>query len=307
MNLRWTPIAWSAVYLLFLLSFVTPFSLITIFVMLVPGVILYTTLSLRAFLLHVGVVWAVAFVLLLDPLILLTAAVFVVPVLVMGHLYKLKASALKVVAAGTGTLLGEGLLGLLVITAFFDFHLATSIENFLNIMAAPLQNMANSPFAANVLWSPEMSQQISSLVVRVTPVSLVLSSLMLAAITHTIARPTLSSMGHPVQGFPPLREWRLPRALIWYYLISSLITMFSGPEAMQGSIGTMLLNLLLVLNFLFMIQAASFIFFLAYEKKWNPAIPVLFIIAMLLFSPLKIVGILDIAAPLREMITRSRR
>lgn len=308
MNLRWTSIAWSVVYLLLLLSFATPFSFITIFVMLLPGVILYTTLSLRAFLIHTAVVWAAASLLLSNPMIILVAVFFMIPVVVMGHLYKKKASALKVVAMGTGTLLVEFLLAFLAITVIFDFNLASSIEDTLNMMTAFMQNMADSELVATELvWSPEVAQQLSSLAARMTPFTMIVCSLLLAAVTHMIARPTLNSLGHAVPSFPPLRDWRLPRSLIWYYLATVLLMLFGSAALMEGFIGTILLNLSPMLNFLFMIQAASFFFFLAYHKKWNPAIPILLIIAMLFIPPLKIAGILDIAAPLREMITRSRR
>ncbi|MUG47909.1 DUF2232 domain-containing protein [Paenibacillus woosongensis] len=308
MNLRWTSVAWSVVYLLLLLSFATPFSFITIFVLLLPGVILYATLSVRAFALHIAIVWIAAALLLSNPVIILLAVFFMVPALVMGHFYKTRASALKVVVMGTGTLLLEFLLAFLAVTVIYDFSLASSIEETLNTMMSLMQNMAdNELIASDLVWSPEMAQQLSSLAARMTPFTMIMCSFLLAAVTHLIARPTLNSLGHSVRSFPPLRDWRLPRALIWYYLATVLIMLFGSAAVMDSFVGTVLLNLSPLLNFLFMIQAASFFFFLAYQKKWNPAIPVLLIIAMLFIPPLKIVGILDIAMPLREMITRSRR
>lgn len=76
---------------------------------------------------------------------------------------------------------------------------------------------------------------------------------------------------------------------------------------MSGFMGMILINLMPLLQFLFMIQSASLFFFAAYHRKWNPAIPVLLVVAMLFIPPLRIVGILDIAFPLREMLTRPRR
>lgn len=62
-----------------------------------------------------------------------------------------------------------------------------------------------------------------------------------------------------------------------------------------------------LLQFLFMVQTASFFFFVAYHRRWNPVFPVLLLVALLFIPPLRIVGILDIAFPLRDMITRPRR
>lgn len=192
--------AWSVVYLLLLLSFATHFSFITIFVLLLPGVILYATLSVRAFAFHIAIVWIAAALLLSNPVIILLAVFFMVPALVMGHLYKTRASALKVVVMGTGTLLLEFLLAFLAVTVIYDFNLASSIEETLNTMMSLMQNMAdNELIASDLVWSPEMAQQLSSLAARMTPFTMIMCSFLLAAVTHLIARPTLNSLGHSVK------------------------------------------------------------------------------------------------------------
>lgn len=309
MKLSWTSIAWSVVYLLLLLSFATPLSIITIFVLLLPVVILYATQTLRAFLLHIAVVWMAVFV-ILGPTILPLAIYFIIPALVMGHLYKKRASAYKVVIAGAGTILMQCLLLLLISTLLFDFNLTASIEEVVIALMEPLQNMTENPLSgsgAAGLWSPELAYELSSLTARMVPFTLTVCSLVLAAITHMIARPSLNSMGHTVPSLPPIRDWKLPRSLVWYYLITVLLTIFGGSTVMEGFVGTILLNLSPLLNFLFMIQAASFFFFMAYHRRWNPAIPILLIIVMFFIPILRIVGILDIATPLREFVTRPRR
>lgn len=306
MKLRWTSVAWSAAYLLLLLSLATPLTVITMFFLIVPGILLYTTLSTRAFLVHVAVVWLAAS-LIFGPVILLQALYFIIPSIVMGYLYKKRGPAFRTVMAGAGTILLEFLLILLISTVFFDFNLANAIEDLLNSAMAPFTNVADSSLTGGFVWSPEMSQQFSSLTVRMVPFTMIVFSLLIAAVAHAISRPTLSSLGHAVPKLPPVRDWRLPRSLIWYYLIGVLLQWFGGEAVQQGFMGTILLNLMPLLQFLFMVQTASFFFFAAYHRKWNPVIPILLIVAMLIIPPLRIVGILDIAFPLRDMITRSRR
>lgn len=306
MKLRWTSVAWSAAYLLLLLSLATPLTVITMFFLIVPGILLYTTLSTRAFLAHVAVVW-LAVALIFGPLILLEAVYFIIPSIVMGYLYKKRSPAYRTVMAGAGTILLEFLLVLLISTVFFNFNLAKAIEDLVNTAMAPFMNVADSSLTGTIVWSPEMSQRFSSLTVRMLPFTMIVCSLLMAAVAHAISRPTLSSLGHAVPKLPPIRNWRLPSSLIWYYLISVLLQWFGGEAISQGFLGTIVLNLMPLLQFLFMVQTASFFFFVAYHRKWNPVIPILLIVALLFIPPLRIVGILDMAFPLRDMITRPRR
>ncbi|MNO15009.1 hypothetical protein D3C76_46620 [compost metagenome] len=307
MKLRWTSVAWSVVYLLLLLSLATPLTVVTAFFLIVPGVLLYTTLSAKSFLIHIIPVWVIA-VWVFGPLILLQAVYFLIPAIVMGHLYKKRASALRTVLLGAGTILVEFLLILLISTVFFNFNLAASIEEIIDLIVAMLQSVSDTSMSEGAILTPELSQQFS-LVVKLIPYTIIVSSLTIAMIAHAIVRPTLASMGQAVPKLPPFRDWRFPRSLILYYLIGVLIQLFAGPAAQEGFLGTIILNIIPLLQFFFMIQTAGFFFFVAYHRKWNPVIPILLVIPVVLIPllPLWIIGIIDIAYPLRERITRSER
>ncbi|SDF47778.1 Uncharacterized conserved protein YybS, DUF2232 family [Fontibacillus panacisegetis] len=307
MKLRWTSVAWSVVYLLLLLSLATPLTVVTAFFLIVPGVLLYATLSTKSFSLHILPVWVIA-AWVYGPLILLQAVYFLIPAIVMGHMYKKRVSALRTVMSGAGAILVEFLLILLISTVFFNFNLAESIEDLANLVVALLQNVSDTSMSEGAILSPELSQQFS-VMVQLIPYTIIVSSLTIALIAHAIVRPTLASMGQAVPKLPPFRDWRLPRSLIWYYLIGILIQLFVGPSAQEGFLGTILLNMIPLLQFFFMIQTVSFFFFAAYHRKWNPVIPILLVIPVVLIPilPLWIIGIMDIAYPLRERITRSGR
>ncbi|WP_044481552.1 DUF2232 domain-containing protein [Paenibacillus antibioticophila] len=305
MKFRWTSVAWSIVYLLLLLSLATPLTVVTTFFLIVPVVVLYATLSFRGLALHLVPVWLIA-ALIFGPAILLQAVYFLIPAVIMGHLYKKRTSALKVLFIGAGSITALFLLLLLITTIWFDFNLAVMIEEMLNLAMAPLQNMTDTSLAGGAVWTPELSQQLSVFTVRMIPFTIIVCSLVLASLTHAIVRPTLASMGHIVPKLPPLRDWRFPRSLIWYYLVGLILQLFSGSSIPNTFIGTILLNMMPLLQFLFLIQSASLFFFLAYHKKWNPAIPVLLVIAALFLAPLRIAGMLDIAFPLREKLTRPK-
>lgn len=136
---RWTSAAWSVVYLLLLLSLSTPFLIITTLFMIIPAVLLFTTLNTRQFILSIVPVWLILG--LISPLYILIAAYLLVPALVMGRWYKKKAPASSVIVAGTITLLGEFLLLLLLGKTLFQFDLYNYVYDVLNEM----RTMALSP------------------------------------------------------------------------------------------------------------------------------------------------------------------
>lgn len=314
MKSHWTSIAWSAVYLLLLLSLITPLTVITAFFLVIPGTLLYMMLPRKKFVVHIAAVWIIVALIstlvwnyLIGAVLLLQALYFLIPSLVMGRLYKKRASAVKIVLSGAGVILLEFLLILTIGTLFLDFNLAASIEDIMNNALAPLQNVTDPSLTGGVTWSPEMTEQFSSYTVRFIPFTLILCSLLISTLSHAIVRPTLGSMGHVVSKLPALRDWRLPRSLIWYYLIATILVMFAGSAATEGFLGMILDNLIPLLQAFFIIQAASFIFFVAYHKKWNPILAILGVIMLLFIPGLWLLGLLDIAFPLREMITRSRR
>lgn len=304
MKLRWTSIAWSIVYLLLLLSLNSPLIVITSIFMLLPGVVLFQMLSTRAFIIHiVPVLIIVAW--LAGPAYLLLSLFFLLPSIVMGLQYKRRVPAFRVIAAGAAAVLIEFLLLLLFTTIFFNFDLTSMIEDTLNLTMSSMDGVSGQTLAGSLGWSADTIQQLSQLTVRSLPFTLTVCALIMAAVAHGIARPTLASMGQVVPKLAPLRTWKLPRSLIWYYLAALLLRIILGDGS--GYIGTILLNIIPMLGFCFMIQTAGFFFFLAYHRKWNPVIPIIFIVIMLFFQPLRIIGILDILFPLRDKISRSGR
>lgn len=312
---HFSSVAWSFVYLLLLLSLPTTLNVVTIFFITVPALIMYTTLSKVKFISYVLGVWIVAGVLCtltynhlhIGLFVILQAIFFMIPALVMGHLYKTRVSAIKVILGGTISILLAS-LGILVIGAsFFNFNLATNIQEIISLAMANVKNVADSPIAGSALLAEDLPEQLSAYAMHMLPFTLIICSFLIAAVAHTVSRPTLSSMGVIVHKLPKIREWRLPRSLVFYYLISVIVTIVIGPEHNLGFLSMIFDNLIPLLRFLFILQAASFIFFLSHFKRWDPALAVVLLVVML-FVPLGwLIGVLDVALPLRESITRSRR
>lgn len=294
---------WSAVYLLLLLSLLTPLSVLAIFFMMIPGVILYASLSLKSFIWHLVPVAVILVV--FHPIYLLLLLIFTLPAIVMGHAYKTRKSALFALMAGSGMMLAEYLLLLLVGSVIFQFDLSSYIEDVVKLTIEPLTNTSNQ-MINGFAWTPEMTEDVAKQTQLMIPFALVVTSMVMAFITHAIARPILNVMGVVVSKLPPAREWRMPRALIWYYFLALLIEVISRQS--DGTYWTMIaMNLSPLINLGFMIQAIGFFFFLSHTKKWNPVIPYFLAALVFFIGPLRIIGIIDLAFPLREAISKSKR
>lgn len=302
LNFSFKSVIWSVVFLLLLLSLITPLSVLTVFFMLVPGVILYAYLSVKSFALHLIPVAIILF--MIEPLYLIFLVVFTVPAIVMGNAIKKGKSALYTFLVGTGAILAEYLLMLLIGSVLFQFNLYEYIENMVKLATEPLT--ASDGLVNGFVWTPEMTEDVARRTQLLIPFALVVTALVMSLITHLIARPILNVMGVSVANFPPAREWRMPRALIWYYFLALIFTLMSSEN--DGSYWSMIAaNLSPLINLGFMIQAIGFFFFLSHAKKWNPVIPYLLAAAVFFIGPLRIIGVIDLVFPLREAITKPKR
>lgn len=294
---------WSAVLLLLLLSLLTPLSVLSIFFMMIPGVILYASLSVKSFILHLVPVAII--LVMVHPIYLLFMVILILPAIAMGHAYKNQKSALFALMTGAGTMLAEYLLLLLVGSLIFQFDLSSYIRDVVQLTIEPLTN-SSSQMINGFVWTPEMTEDVAKQTQLMIPFALVVTSMVMAFITHIIARPILSVMGLNVSKLPPAREWRMPRALIWYYFLALIIEVVSRQN--DGSYWKMIaMNLSPLINLGFMIQAIGFFFFLSHTRRWNPVIPFLLGAAVFFIGPLRIVGIIDLAFPIREAISKSKR
>lgn len=305
MKQRWVTVVWSVIYLLLLLSLLTPFSIVTALLVIVPVAILFTALNTKSFILHLAPVWlAVA---LISPIYLILAAYFIIPGIVMGYWYRKRAPAMRVLKYGIASILIEMLLLLVVGTAFFQIDLSEYVDQIVQMTTSPLEQMGvDSGMTGQFVPTQEHIDTFKERTMMMVPFAMIISSILMTAVTHALTRPILSSMGYSVPALKKAREWMLPRSLIWYYLIVWIIGMFSrGTDS--GTLKMIVVNAMPLLQFCFMIQALGFFFFLTHEKKWHPIVPYLVAVPILFFPPMLIIGLLDLAFPLRQSISKKNR
>lgn len=150
---------------------------------------------------------------------------------------------------------------------------------------------------------PLIKQQLITLI----PSMFILASGVIVLFIQTISYPILKRFGFSVPEASQFRNLTLPRSLMWYYLITVLISLFV--KADEGTfLFNVIANILFVLQFLFVIQGISFLFFLSYEKgvkKVWPIIGTILVIISPLFNTLaRIIGIVDIGFGLRQWIRK---
>jgi uncharacterized protein YybS (DUF2232 family) len=148
-----------------------------------------------------------------------------------------------------------------------------------------------------------LEQQIITLI----PSMFILTSGIIVFLIQSISYPILKRLGFHVPKAKPFRNLKLPRSLIWYYLIAILISLFI-PADKGEFLYNVFTNLLFILQFLFVIQGISFLFYLSFEKGvkriW-PIIGTILIIISPLFNTLaRILGIIDLGFDLRQRIKK---
>ena len=305
MKFRLATVAWSVIYLLLLLTLLTPLRIITVFLLIVPGAVLFSSLPFKGFLVHImPVLFIIA---LLDVYSLLPAIYFLIPSIMMGRIYKKGGPAFQALMTGMGIILAELLVVLFIATYSFGFDLSQYLRDQAAISASIVQQVLSAnPMFSNMNWTAEDTQKLGTMLIGKIPYVLIVTSFILAVITHALARPALSSLDVPVRKMKPAREWRLPRALIWYYLLAIVIEWIAGSSD-SSWIQMVSISMLPLIHACFIIQTIGFVYFWTHSRKMSPVIALLLSLVVLVFQPLRIIGIIDLAFPLREAITRSKK
>lgn len=294
----------SGAALLLLLSVVLPLlNFVTIFLVIVPFVALYTLLPRKSFVWHALAVIAIATAItypFLGISYALIGVFFLIPAVAMGNLYRQNAPASKVMRSITVIILMELMLLLLFFQVAFDLSLIKEISS--TIRSVP-ENMAQLGVLPST-WNSDLTELLVRTVINTIPVALIIFSFVMAAVAQFASRRLVGVLGVQVPAFTKAREWRLPRGLVLLYLIAYMAEMFTSRTS-DSFMAIAIFNLVPLLQYVFAIQAIGFFFFLAHERRWNAAVPVLIAIPVLLFPPLSLIGVLDTAFPIRKSFKKS--
>jgi len=293
------PAVWSGIYFLLLFSLFTPLNLITICFLMIPPAVLYVLAGRRLFALYAAAPLAVMAALSGDAgwFLVLLALGFLLPAAVMGELYVRSRPARQAVAGGAAALVGEMVLILMALTVN-GVQVGREIRQYFRTGYETL------PEALKAAVPPETLELSAATAVQMIPFFMIVTGLFYALLTHLVAGGLLRAMGVQVPKLKPIREWMLPRPLVWFYLIAILMDLFMNKNA--ATIWTALLvNALPLLMLLFGVQAVSFASYYVHVKRRLRAFP--FITAILfpvLPQIVSLLGVFDVAFPLRGAMNK---
>lgn len=134
------------------------------------------------------------------------------------------------------------------------------------------------------------------------PSAITLAVFLASFILITITTAIFSRLGMDIQKFSKFSELRLPKAILWYYLIVLTINLFVQPE--NGSnLAVVILNFSIVLWVLLTIQGVSFLFYTVDAFKYPNFLKVLIVlISIPMYSFVVLIGIIDLGFHIREYI-----
>lgn len=299
MNTGWKPLLLTAALGLALAGALTPAGVVASLFIMPLITALIALLPPVAAALHVALGFAASYLLLGDggPPALAVGAFFLAPAVVMGFLYRRGANAGKTVVAGFLAVLAMLLLQMALALAMFRFDPAAEIRAYLERTAAQWSAADSLPVPGN--WE-ETVRDITEGTVAMLPTLLLLTAFAMTVINQYLGRRILGWAGMTVPGLPPLKTWRLPRNIVFVYLIALIASLFPFEGFWGGAVN----NLLPLLRMAFTIQAVCFLFFVADAKRWPRALPVIMSAPVLLFPPFYLVGLLDTAFPLRKYFAK---
>ena len=186
--------------------------------------------------------------------------------------------------------------------------------NVLEEMTAAARSMSEETsvmmerFGGSSVSIEEYNEQVSQMILSMEtlmPTWLVLTVFIGVWIMLLILLPILKRFGTKVPKFPPFRDMKLPKSILWYYLIVLLVSMLF--DFQQGTMSYMMyMNAFALLQFLLFLQGVSFYHFYIKQEGWPKWVTVVVtILALPLQSFTIIVGIVDLGFDIRGWVKKA--
>lgn len=140
----------------------------------------------------------------------------------------------------------------------------------------------------------------------VVPAGIIIFSVLFSFIFISVLLPALKRFKINVPKFGKFSAMRLPKAVLWYYLIILVISIFINPEV-GSTLYTIVINFTYILWILLTLQGVSFLHFLIEEKKYPKFLKVLVVIvAIPFYNFILLVGVIDLGFEIRKYISEKK-
>jgi uncharacterized protein YybS (DUF2232 family) len=262
---------------------------------MIPMLVLYLKLDLKQFIMAYVSSLFVLFVILggsgLGVLLDLFSLFFIPAVITMGQLYKKGISVKAVIVAGVLALITEVLLLLLM-------SYSTGMDPIGNLKSMITNNLALMPENLRIRFKPEDVEKAA----WILPILILMVTSYYIMLTHAITRWLLKKSITPLSGLPPMREWRLPKSMVWYFFGVFVLGLVIDAKA-DVYFQMIVYNFLPLFMVLFIAQTMGLLYDFFHLRRWKHIIP--FFVVLLSFIPILLyliifAAILDIMLPLRQ-------
>jgi len=242
-------------------------------------------------------------------LTMLTSGLFMLPFafitallgVVIGNGIQLKKSKLHLfMSTGVAVLLSSALVYL----AFVQIAKINIVEISLKVARDSYEqsNELAKSMTGQYAFQPEKLEATLRAMELTVPSTVTISAFLIAFIVITLNLPILKRLGLAVPKFPAFQHLRLPRSILWYYMIILCINLFIRPEA-GSMLDVIVLNVSYILWMLFILQGIAFIhYFIATKGMPNVVKWVATILAIPLSSFIILLGIIDLGFDVRSLV-----
>lgn len=295
---------WASIYSIMLVLLLTPLSPFLFLFVIVPLVVLFSRVPVAQTIIPLVAILGVYCLIFwpIGQLMVLISMFLLLPGLVMGIQNRKKLHAGVVIFSGFAIILGQFVLMLLIAALFFDFNFIQWLSNQLDAAFRSLELLYGILYP-NLNVSEQATLIIELIRILFTSFLLVFS-VVLSWVTYMVARWLLSKQRVEIGEYLPIREWRLPRSLIWYNILTIILSLLVTDKT--SFLYALHMNMFVLLLLLFWVQGIGFFFFYCFRKKWNRSLPVIGI-CLSVFTPIlylfALLGLIDMLFPLRQKMT----
>ncbi|MDP4161512.1 MAG: YybS family protein [Bacillota bacterium] len=197
-----------------------------------------------------------------------------------------------------------------VSVAFFKVNVIQDsikmLHDSLNQSSSMMKNLGQEKASKK---SIDQMKEAIDLAPTIIPSIFVMSSFFMVFLIQAVSMPIVRRFGIKVEKWKPFRDILLPKSLLWYYLITMIVSMLTHP--VKGSyLFMVLINLTYILQLFMMIQGISFVFYFFHRRGTPKAIPVIItvfsFIMPIFMNIVRILGIIDLGFDLRKRLENKK-
>ncbi|MFF2178682.1 YybS family protein [Lysinibacillus sp. NPDC058147] len=153
-----------------------------------------------------------------------------------------------------------------------------------------------------VAFQSEQIEAMLKIIELTIPATVTIFAFVTAFIIITCNFPVLKRLGLDVPKFAPFQNMRLPRSILWYYMIILCINLFMRPES-GSTLDIIVLNVSYILWMLLILQGISFIHYFISKKEMPKGVKwIATLLALPLSSFMILLGIVDLGFDVRSLV-----